>query len=262
MSTILNILVIEDDPELYQEISHQIAVSPHFHLLGITQNTDKALESVKNEHPEIIILEIELNHGNGNGLEILKRIRELSLIRTPYILVNTRNRSTCTYEIARQLGADFIFPKHQEDYSGKKVMDFLEMLYPILLTIHAGSSTDISQKSIKPTTNQLRRHILSELNKIGINPKTMGYDYLADGILLIMQGQTKNIFAQIGINCAKTNTSVERAMQNAIKRAWRTTDIHVLSQYYTATIRPDRGEPTAMEFLHYYARKIQNEYSI
>lgn len=262
MSTVLNILVVEDNPALYQEITHLIAVSPHFHLSGITQNAKKAMDIIENELPEIIILEIELNQGIGTGLEILKTIQELPLTKPPYILINTRNRSFSTYEIARQFGADYILPKCQNHNSGKKVIDFLEMLYPALLTIQADSSADGSATTGKPTAKQLRRRILSELNKVGINPRTMGYDYLADGILLVIQGQTRNIFSQIGTRREKTNTSVERAMQNAIKRAWRTTDLGVLSQYYTAAIRPDRGEPTAMEFLHYYARKIQSEYSV
>ena len=58
----------------------------------------------------------------------------------------------------------------------------------------------------------------------------------------------------------KTENSVERAMQNAIDRTWKTTDINVLLKHYTAKINPDRGAPTITEFIHYYAQQIKNDY--
>ena len=48
-------------------------------------------------------------------------------------------------------------------------------------------------------------------------------------------------------------------MQNAIKQAWTTNDVEDLLQFYTARIRPDRGAPTLMEFVCYYANKIKND---
>ena len=56
----------------------------------------------------------------------------------------------------------------------------------------------------------------------------------------------------------KSEKSIERAMQNAIKRAWDTNDIDTLLRHYTAYIRPDKGFPTLMEFICYYANKIGN----
>jgi hypothetical protein len=50
--------------------------------------------------------------------------------------------------------------------------------------------------------------------------------------------------------------SVERAMQGAINRAWNTTDTETLEKQYTAYINPDRGHPTATEFIFYYADKV------
>ena len=46
-------------------------------------------------------------------------------------------------------------------------------------------------------------------------------------------------------------------MQNAINKAWRTTDIEDLSINYTARISSEKGVPTMTEFIYYYADKLK-----
>lgn len=60
----------------------------------------------------------------------------------------------------------------------------------------------------------------------------------------------------LGEKYKKSDASIERAMQNAINRAWRTSDIDDLLTYYTARIQSQKGVPTIMEFIFYYANKI------
>ena len=102
------------------------------------------------------------------------------------------------------------------------------------------------------------RLISLELDNVGISPKVIGYKYLSEAILLILQGQPHNICETLAKQYKKTDSSVERAMQNAINKAWRTTDIDDLLKYYTARINSDKGVPTLTEFIHYYANKIKN----
>ena len=58
----------------------------------------------------------------------------------------------------------------------------------------------------------------------------------------------------------KAECSVERAMQNAINRAWNTADTADLLKYYTAVIKSDRGVPTITEFIYYYAQQIRPDF--
>jgi flavin-binding protein dodecin len=51
----------------------------------------------------------------------------------------------------------------------------------------------------------------------------------------------QNLCNVIGQKYGKTESSVERAMQNAINKAWRTCDIDDLLHYYTARISSDKG---------------------
>ena len=58
-------------------------------------------------------------------------------------------------------------------------------------------------------------------------------------------------------NYKKSDASVERAMQNAINRAWRVSDIEELLTHYTAKIHSEKGVPTTLEFVYYYANKVK-----
>ena len=121
----LEILLVEDDVELCNELSQLIYMSDDMLLIGATNNAYKAIEIIKDKLPDVLLLDLELSIGCGNGINVLQELRMSPTEKTPYILVVTNNTSNTTYEIVRSLGADFIISKHQQDFSSKYVLDFL-----------------------------------------------------------------------------------------------------------------------------------------
>ncbi len=257
----LEILLVEDDPETCTEFAELIYDTEELILIGVTNNASKALEYIKDTQPDVVILDLELHHGSGSGLHVLNNMKNLSLRKRPYMLITTNNSSKFTYESARTLGADFIMSKHQDNYSVSGVLEFLHIMTPM---IKAANISSAEKKSAPETQEQRRRRIttriMNELNNVGISPKAIGYSYLIDAILIMLKQPTQNINAIIAQKYGKTDASVERAMQNAINRAWRTGNIEELLFYYTARINPTRGVPTITEFISYYANKLKNEY--
>lgn len=254
----LTILIVEDDQAACRSFSRYSGELEDISIVSMTNNVTKALQDVQIFLPDAVILELELHKGSGNGFEFLTGLRKLVLDTSPYILITTHNSSNVTYEYARQLGADFIISKHQPDYSEKKVLDFLCMMRSTLQAKASSSalnsaSTEAPQAHFKRAAMQ----ISSELNKIGINPKSMGYKYLTDAILIVMDKPIPNLCGFIGHQYGKTEASVERAIQNAISSAWKHSDMEELSKHYQAKIRSEKGVPTVMEFIYYYANKIK-----
>lgn len=148
--------------------------------------------------PDAIILDLELHHGSGNGFQVLQGLKDLHLDHKPYILVTTNNTSAVMYETARQLGADFIMSKHQDDYSAQSVIDFLTMMKPVIQTHPqvGGHYTPVSPERL----HQLRlQRIRTELRLVGISPKAIGYLYLIDAIDLVMQhlNTTQNLLMRM-----------------------------------------------------------------
>ncbi len=255
----LSILLIEDDENACKEIMHYVDEQDDMDLVGFASDSDKAIEQVKSLLPDAVILDLELHKGGGNGLLFLQELRQLDI--SPFILVTTNNTSVITYEYARQLGADFIMSKHQSDYTAKNAVGFLKMMKGAILSkkenkASAHSTTEAPQQRKK----RIARRINQELDYIGVSPKAVGYNYIVDAIELIIEKPVSNLCAVIGSKYGKTDSSVERAMQNAVNRAWRTSDIDDLAEHYRAKINSEKGVPTITEFIYYYANKIKNEY--
>lgn len=256
MEKTLHILLIEDDMDTCNRISNYIASKDNMDLAGVTNNSYVGIQYVQNTLPDAVILDLELHHGGGNGLFFLSDLNKLGLEKKPYILVTTYNSSKITLESARRLGADFIIGKYEDSYSPESAVDFLEQLLPMIEMTESTSNTSYMKDNQKDLEQGLIRRIHRELELIGINPKVVGYKYLTDAIMITIDGPTTNISQILGNKYKKSNSSVERAMQNAINRAWNSNDTETLLNCYTAHINPDRGMPTIKEFIYFYAEKI------
>lgn len=283
MEKSLKILLVEDDRQACEELIRYAQTFDDIEMTGVTGNAAEAAQLVRTGMPDAVILDLELHEGSGNGLLFLKNLQENRPVKMPYILVTTNNSSHITHNAARQLGADFILTKYETGYSAHYVIDFLRMMQGIVsgtnplstaseagtptqtVSSYPGSSpaqTSFLYPGSSPASDakQLRQAIHQELNQIGISPKAIGYQYLSDAIEIKINNLDENIFSILGPRYKKTDSSIERAMQNAINRAWRTSDPDDLLQFYTARIRSERGVPTIMEFIYYYATKIHTQY--
>ena len=256
----LTVLLIEDDANECAQIENCLDLCDEIDLVAVTNNSADALELTKYHVPDAIILDLELHHGGGNGFLYLQGLSELCLSHIPYILVTTNNSSTVTFDYARKLGTDFILAKYESGYSAQYVVDFLKSMQDIILSKGASKTlpgTPTGSPEYKE--RKLRQRILRELDFVGIRPNSAGYRYLTDAIALVYHNPETNVSSILADKYKKNDFSVERAMQNAIDNAWRHTDIEELLAHYTARIRTDRAAPTNMEFIYYYANKLQNE---
>lgn len=255
----LTILLVEDDKNACDEIAAYIDSTEGTRLVDTTNNSFDAIEMVKNYLPDAVILDLELHLGGGNGLLFLNELKKLTLTRRPYILVTTNNSSNITLEQARSLGADFIMAKYETQYSAQYVIEFLRMMSAAILQAASSSTSTPEAESEDQRNRKLTQRIQRELDFVGISPKAIGYQYLTDAILLTYRDPQPNLCRKLSEKYHKTDVSIERAMQNAINRAWRTSDPDDLLEHYTARIRSDKGVPTMMEFVYYYVNMLKLE---
>ncbi len=253
----LNILLVEDDNAVCNRFSEYADNFEDIKIVKITNNSNQALLDVKTYIPSVVILDLELHEGGGNGLEFLAQLKNTALKHRPYIIITTNNSSRITFQLARELGADFIMSKHQENYSEKAVIDLLYQMKNSLLK-YVNTENDY-EPSPHITEKNIITRIHSELDSIGVSQKAIGYKYLSDAILMIINDQRLSIYDNIALKYNKSSGSVEHAMQDLINRTWKTIDIETLVRYYTAPINSTKGSPTVTEFIHYYARKISDE---
>jgi two-component system response regulator (stage 0 sporulation protein A) len=256
----LSILLIEDDVNACYEFRDYINDLDDVFLSNMTNDSYQAIQLVKDQLPHVIILDLELSNGNGNGLTFLHDLNKLEIPFHPFVLVTTNNSSQITYTHARNSGADFILYKHQKDYSPKMVIDLLCSMKKEIMNVPSNTISYIEENQAKEERlHRITKRVESELIKIGISPKAKGFQYLCDGIRFYIEDPSR-ITQRIAILYKKSEPSVERAMQNAINKAWTINDTERLYKYYTAIIHSDKGVPTLLEFISYYAKKIKTEY--
>lgn len=261
MNKRLNVLLVEDDIASCKEISHEFENYPDdLMLIGTTDRSSEAFSLVTDSLPDVVILDLELHKGGGDGLSFLKQLQNSDITYLPYILITTNNISVVTHQIARNFGADFIMTKNQVGYNAKSIAEFLINVKSVVINKRYNTLNDSICESETEKEKRIQKRLCAELNKVGISPKAKGYQYLIDAITIASKNKTSRISAAIANKYKKTQTSVERAMQNAINQAWKTSDINDLLKYYTARINPDKGVPTVTEFIYYYARIIKSEY--
>lgn len=261
MNNMLTILVVEDDVNVCEKYAEYVETLDDISIISTTNNATTALQKIHTYLPDAIILDLELHYGSGSGFDVLQGLKDSNLEKTPYILITTNNSSSVTYECARQLGADYIFYKHQENYTEKEAINLLKTMKKVIKGTFTGSSPySLTPEALAMRAHRISNRIIEELNLIGISPKAKGYQYLIDAIELIIEEPRQCLCRIIGEKYDKSDVSVERAMQNAINRAWKTNDIDMLLCNFTAKINSEKGVPTITEFVYYYANKIKNEY--
>lgn len=273
MSATIKILILEDDAADRMQFEHCVTEHTDIEIVGCTANAAEALAIARQTNPDAMIIDLELHNGSGNGLQFLSDLKKTPLKTAPYLLITTNNSSHTTHEAARSLGADFILTKYESDYSADYVIGFLKMMHA---TIHGNSAKEgaVTAKSSVCQNNrskcslhdipetELMEFIRNELLLIGISPKAVGFHYLADAVFIKLQDSHANVYKIIGPKYKRSDPSIERAMQYAINRAWRTGDPDELLNKYTARISADRGVPTIMEFVYFYVSKAQNNFNI
>lgn len=250
----LTILLVEDDTTVCGKFNKYINSLDDVILVAFTNNASQALSHISHYKPDAIILDLELHNGVGNGLDVLTGLSSTGT--KPYVIVTTNNSSSTTYEYARNLGADFIMYKHQEDYSEKKVIDFLVSMKNVIKRNNLPTeNTQLNNTELQ--NKRMLQLISTELDLIGISRRSIGFNYLVDGIAMSIEANVPKLCYQIAKKYNKSEPSVERAMQSAINKAWSTTDIETLLKYYTAYIPAEKSSPMLTQFINYYANKIK-----
>lgn len=256
MSEKFSLLVIEDEASICDEYKNRISNYKNLFLINTTNNIKTALNLIREFKPDSLILDLELHKGFGNGISLLKELSTLNLNYKPYIIVVTNNISSITHQIVRNLGADFLITKNQQDYSVDMVLNFISSI-STEKTSDNNSSEAYKLEAAQNYENCIKSRICTELDLIGIPSKLKGRKYLNDAIEITCKKRIPNISTKIAQKYSKTEASVERAMQTAINHAWKNTDIETLEKQYTSYINPNKGVPTITEFICYYADKVK-----
>lgn len=255
----MKLLLIEDDKNECNKFVEFANKSDEIEFVAITNSAEEGLKLYKRHSPEGIILDLELNEGQGSGFDFLKGLQNLKLERKPKIVVTTNVFSDSVYDYLHESKVDFIFYKKQENYSIEKVINTL-----LLLREYKNKEREIPVSNENDDEEELKMisdKVDKELDIIGVSPHLQGRKYLHDAILYLLTSESKDskisITQYLTAKYKKPDSTISRVMQNAIIYAWRISSIEDLSEHYTAKINHETGIPTPTGFIYYYVEKIR-----
>ncbi len=254
MTNKLNVLIVEDDENDCNALIAEInANADRLCLAGVSKSSNDALTFIRKHSPHAVILDLELQEGSGDGMDLLDKLRSTVLCPKPYIVVNTNNASKITRDAAKMMGADYTFAKWQKGYSPKMVINQLLFVMPTILGHGKEAPEPLTEGQLE---NKMRDFVQDEFNKLGVSIKNAGYGYLVDAVVLAAKGENHNWGKIIGKKIGKNENGVTHAMQYAINNTWSNADINDLQKYYTAPLRKDKYAPTINEFVFFYKQKL------
>ena len=258
----MKLILIEDEKKEQEKFKMLADKTSEVTFVKITNSTVEGLKCLKETDIDGIILDLELNSGTGNGFEFLEKLKTIKLNKYPKIVVTTNVYSDSVYDYLHKNKVDFIFYKKQENYNVENVINTLLLLNNYTNTVSTDSKETVEEEKVKQE-KIIAEKVNYELDLIGIATHLQGRKYLFDAITYLLSKEGED--SQISINQyllskhKRPTSTINRAMQNAITRAWRVTAIEDLQQYYTAHINYNTGIPTPVEFIYYYVDKIKKE---
>lgn len=86
----MRLAIIEDDPEIMEVVSIAFETAWPGSQIVTASNAVEGLEMVKNESPDVVILDVALPEGDSSGFDLCKEIRTFSEV--PIIMVTARTR--------------------------------------------------------------------------------------------------------------------------------------------------------------------------
>lgn len=261
MENPIKILLIEDNEKDCIEIKNCIDTRTDTKLVGITNSDIEGLELVKKLEPDVVILDIELQHGTGHSttFPFIENMKSFKLKHKPKIIVNTVVSSNSVYDFLHKNGVDLIFYKRQENYSPNSIIDTIVLLsgYAEDTSITGNITIDNSDE----TKEKILHIIENELNQLGVGTHLQGYKYLRDAIYLLVaepkKAEETTLVQYLVLKYKRSNSTISRAMQNSILHAWRISSIEDLEKYYPYKINYETGIPTTNEFIFNLADKIK-----
>ena len=258
----MRILLVEDDAMEREKLLACLEQAPDVKVIDWTGSMSEALHLTEVQRPDAIILDIRLDE--GDGVSFLYHLKELDMIRRPYILATTWTSDKATIRSILDNGVGFVQVKSQPGYQEKgpeMVLSTLRRMRPYFGFVDKPQGTQVNTSGmtvLDPDSTQ-RRRIAEKLGRINVKIGTVGHTYLVESILIASKNKSgvvdmeNEIYPELMNKYRVTKWSIERIMRDRIEKTWKKTAVEILEQEYTQQVDPEKWKPELKEFISYYA---------
>ncbi|RKI38058.1 sporulation transcription factor Spo0A [bacterium D16-51] len=278
MDTVGLRVVIADNNLQDRESKQKTMASMGMNVVLATGNGSKALEAIRDEKPDVVVMDMILPGIDGIG--ILEEINKTNYkAKKPIFIIETALRMENLVNEAIQAGADY--------YMMKPVSNTMLIKRMTQLMDRGEEGNERAQKTICreiPARQEkrvverknlaegyvfcgdLEKDVTNILLEIGIPAHIKGYQYIREGIIMAFYDRnmlhyiTKFLYPSIAKKYKTTSSSVERTIRHAIEVAWRRGNLEILEEVFGNTVCAGKGKPTNSEFMALLTDKLRLEY--
>ena len=279
----LNVAIAEDNEEMMHLIDEGLRQEEEFEIVGKAADGKALYQIVKEQRPDIVILDLILP--KLDGLSLMDKIhKDPDIGKCPdFIVISSIGEARIT-ESAFRLGAAYYMLKpFDQDNLARRIKTLRGI--PTERNLMARRNERVIRPEEKPEMESIDRHrhqgepwradqlpqeeleeIVTDLiHEVGVPAHIKGYQYLREAICMavkdigLLNSVTKVLYPGIAKKYQTTASRVERAIRHAIEVAWTRGRLETIEELFGYTINTGKGKPTNSEFIALVADKIRLE---
>lgn len=254
----IGVMIGNHDETMRKRTEDIVKKQTQCHLMGTYEAGDELLFHIKDEAPDLVILNPVLP--NLDGIGVIEKIRkDTNLDKIRFVLVAGENQTRVLRVLENRKNVCFL-PWENDETSLEKCI--LEAPNKGMLQNKAVPVEDLIVKQ-RNKEKDLNILVTKMLHEIGVPAHIKGYLYLRTAILMsvedmdVLNAVTKQLYPDIAKEYDTTDTRVERAIRHAIEVAWERGNIDMIHDLFGYTIQADKGKPTNSEFIALMADRIR-----
>jgi DNA-binding NarL/FixJ family response regulator len=116
----LTIFIVEDSPAVMERLVEAVGDIPNARVVGSAEAVATALEGVRQAHPRVLILDVQLR--DGSGFRLLKRMRAEGVCRPETVIIVTNYPNDDYRSASRECGVEHFFDKGAEFHKVREVL--------------------------------------------------------------------------------------------------------------------------------------------
>ena len=265
----LKILIVDGDVSEAEILESRLQTD--FEVAGTAFDGVRAVEKIKGQLPDVVLIDIMLPQIDGIGV-IEKCREETEYEQLPVFIVLTSIGTEKLIECINHMDIDYCMmrPFKQEVliHRIKQVAKIKGLDQKIRQKEKLQSVEIRKQRTVLDYEFNMKQDVTKIIRDLGIPAHIKGYQYLRDAIVMsvndmdMLNSITKILYPTIAKKYQTTSSRVERAIRHAIEVAWSRGKMDTIDEMFGYTIHNGKGKPTNSEFIALITDRIRLEYKM